>query len=170
MLAFCIETMTICSKSTVLLSLKPSDIGVGHLVVLSQYQWPKYVPLLMQCINAIQLPLSSIAPGRASAQAAAHKFCYPTFFDHVFNPDILEEFMSLSSDERLVLELNVPAGPSLKPPTKSMTTRGVNKGAKDEVRGALITQMKVSKYSLDNSAFVQFILNEMRPSMAAYFS
>lgn len=168
-LSYCIEIMVSCLKSTILLSLKPSDIGLGHLIVLSQYRWPKYVDLFMQCVSAIQLPLKPLPVGKASAQAAVHKFTYLEFFDYVFNPDILEEFMALAADERLVLDLSAISNQTIKPmTTKSMTTRGVNKGAKEEVRVALVSQMRNSKSLVDNTLLIDFILNYMKQTMSSY--
>lgn len=167
-LSSCIETMIACLKSTVLLSLKPSDMGLGHLVVLSQYQWPSNVELLLQVVNVISAQIGHGHTSRNSMATHVHKFVYPFFVDYVFNPDILEEFMALASDERLHMELNQRTESGMIA-TKSMTTRGVNKGAKEEVRTTLINQMRSSRAFLDNSLLIQFILEKMRPTLAAYF-
>ena len=38
-----------------------------------------------------------------------------------------------------------------------MTTRGVNKNAKEEIRSALMNQIKNSKYVIEPSVFIDFI-------------
>ena len=167
-LAFCIDTMIASLKSMVLLSLRPQDTGVGHLVVLTQYNWPRNVDCFMQCVNAIRAPIANLPTGKAAAQAPTHKFVYPYFTDYVLHPDILEEFMALVSEEKLLLELS-PSIVGGRQSSKSMTTRGVNKGAKEEIRTLLIQQMQKWRSELDDKLFMKFITNEMKTTMSSYF-
>ncbi|KAI1303683.1 Integrator complex subunit 10 [Halotydeus destructor] len=159
-LEYSIEVMIQCLKQTVLKTVKPTETGLGHLIVLCQYEWPKYVELFMQVTSAIEAPLASVG-GRG--QPNSHRFTYMTFMDYVFIPDILEEFMSLASNDHLVLELSPGLG--TKPAGKSMTTRGVNKGAKEEVKVALVNQMSRARNQIDDDMFIDFILKSMRNSM-----
>ena len=158
-IAFCIDVMITSLKSIILMSLKPTELGIGDLIVLTQYRWPKYSDIFLQCIAKIVKPLEQHS-GRSS-QTAQHKFIYPHFYDYVFTPDQLEEFMSLASDERLHLELKPPSAPGSGAPAKSMTTRGVNKGAKEEVKIGLMNQMKKSKTSIEDAFLLDFVLNQL---------
>lgn len=97
-LTYAIEVIIVCLKDEVLLSSKPSDQGLGNLVVLTQYNWPKEVDLFLKCMQTICKPTS----GSPSAIA---KFVYPQFCDYIFNPDILEEFMALVNSDGITIEL-----------------------------------------------------------------
>ena len=160
---FCHECILTCLRYTTLLSLKPSDAGIGHLIVLSQYKWPKYVDVFKSCVSLIRKPLDAL-PGGRSAQPQIQRFTYFPFMDYVRHPDMLEEFMSLCVDERLQLELSSGASTikSLSTAHRQMTTRGVNKGAKEEVRVSLVKQMTECKEELDRDVYIEFIVNVLR--------
>lgn len=164
LLDFCISALITSLNHTTLLSLKPSDAGIGHLIVLSQYQWPKYIDIFNMCIASIR-PNENVVTTK-SVQPQVHKFTYLPFLDYIVHPDILEEFMAIASDERVNLEIKPVQAASMKGTAKSMTTRGVNKGAKEEVRGCLITQMKKPNAKLTSALFIDFILNQLKPSYA----
>lgn len=164
LLDFCISSLIASLNHTTLLSLKPSDAGIGHLIVLSQYQWPKYIDIFNICIATIK-PTDVIVTTK-SVQPQVHKFTYLPFLDYIVHPDILEEFMAIASDERINLEIKPVQAASMKGTGKSMTTRGVNKGAKEEVRGCLISQMKKPNAKLTPALFIDFILNQLKPSYA----
>jgi hypothetical protein len=135
----------------------PSDSLIGDLIVLSQYQWPKYSSLFRSMISLLTRPLKELPSGR-SAQPLIHRFVYLDFSNLVFNPDILEEFMFLANMEvRLNMELK-PSTPTAS--SKSMTTRGVNKGVKEEVKTFLKEQIKASvDKNLNEQHFLHFIRN-----------
>lgn len=97
-LTYAIEVIIACLKDRVLLSPKPTDQGLGNLIVLTQYNWPKEVGLFLKCVSAIRKPTS----GSPSSVA---KFVYPHFCDYIFNPDILEEFMALVNSDGITIEL-----------------------------------------------------------------
>jgi len=97
-LSYCIEVIIACLKDKFLLSVKPPDHGIGHLIVLTQYNWPKEADLFLRCIATIRKPAS----GSPSTLA---KFFYPPFCDYVFNPDMLEEFMALVNSDGIIIEL-----------------------------------------------------------------
>ena len=121
--------------SCIILCLKdvPGDSCVGDLIVLCQYQWPKHVSTFKSCLTLVN---------------QTKRFVYLDFASHVFHPEILEELMFLSK------EINM----ELKPVTssKSMTTRGVNKNVKEEVKTVIRDQMNKSVV-LKEQNFIDFI-------------
>ncbi|CAG2106093.1 unnamed protein product [Medioppia subpectinata] len=140
-LNYIIEVIILCLKDRVLLSLKPSDLGIGHLLVLSQYKWPKNVELFLICMSSIR------NCGKAHGSSQSHqKFTYHYFFNYVFIPDIIEDVMSIIDKREIALELKPSSalGAQLKTSSKVITTRGVNKGFIEENKSALIQQMKDS--------------------------
>ena len=156
---FIIEAVIISLRNLSLLSLKPPDSDIGNLVVLTQYRWPKHRETFQTCMSLLTKPLQDMPTTRSTQ--TVHRFVYLPFCDYVFHPDILEEFMYLASEERLSMELKPPA---MTVGSKSMTTRGVNKGAKEEVKSCLVSQMKTSQIHMDDSHFINFILT-LRHSM-----
>ncbi|RWS17450.1 integrator complex subunit 10-like protein [Dinothrombium tinctorium] len=156
-LSYCVEALITCIKDREMLSLKPSDEGIGHLIVLSQYKWPKEVELFENCISLIK---------KSNPSATNLKFTYPLFLDYIVNPDILEEFMALVNLDNYNLELKGMffnnSGVISKAAAKSMTTRGVNKNVKEEIRNALILQMRNSKVVVDKQLLINFIVNEVK--------
>ncbi|XP_053204364.1 integrator complex subunit 10-like [Panonychus citri] len=156
-LTYCIEVIIACLKDRVLLSVKPSDHGLGHLIVLSQYNWPKEVDLFLKCISTIRKPITG-------SPTAPVKFVYLPFCDFIFNPDMLEEFMSLVNSKGITLEIKDQVTPQINKFAKSSKTitRGVNKNAKEEIKTILVNQMKRSKLILEPSLFINFILNHIK--------
>lgn len=130
------------------LNTKPTDAGIGHVMVLSQYKWPSNVLFFVKCLNLIK------------SNFLNSKFSYPSFMQYILNTDILEEFRSLVSADNCKIELCIvkPTEPKI----KTMTTRGVNKNAKEEIKNALINQMRCSKIRLDDDLFINFIINELK--------
>ena len=60
-----------------------SDIALGHLIVLLQYDWPNNAHILEDVIDKIRHSL---------------RFTYPLFVSYVVQIDILEEFAFLATD------------------------------------------------------------------------
>lgn len=141
-------------REKVIMSVKPSDNGIGHLIVLAQFDWPAQFELFMTCVNLIKNP---------KPQQSITKFVYPHFLNYVFIPDVLEEFMSLVQ-EGFTLEIKGGSStlPSIKSTSKTMTTRGVNKGFKEEMKAALVLQMKSAKTTIPNELFIEFIKKEIK--------
>lgn len=159
---YIIRVIIVCLKEKVLFSLRPSDLGVGHLLVLSQYKWPTSLQLFLTCVAFIRQE-----GAKAHGPQSQPKFVYHNFFSYIFVPDIIEEFMSIVDTGKVVLELK-PSTSTLGTPlsNKIITTRGVNKGVKEEIRTALQQQMQVSKTSLDSQLFVEFVNKEIRTFLA----
>ena len=162
---YIIKVIILCLKEKVLFSLKPSDLGVGHLLVLSQYKWPTSLQLFLTCVAFIREDTSKVQSPQSQP-----KFSYPNFLNYIFIPDIIEEFMSMVEIGKMQVELKSSTstlGTSLKTSSKIITTRGVNKGVKEENRSALQQQMQVSKTQIPNELFIEFINKEIRTFLAS---
>jgi hypothetical protein len=161
---YIIQMIVLCLKDRVILSLKPSDLGIGHLIVLSQYLWPNQIELFLTCMSCIR------NGAKVHTLQSQPKFVYQYFFNYIFIPDIIEEFMSIVEMKDILLELkqsNATLGAPIKTSSKIITTRGVNKGAKEEIRALLVQQMKVSKTQIPNELFTDFINKEIRSFLAS---
>ncbi|XP_064407226.1 integrator complex subunit 10-like isoform X1 [Halichondria panicea] len=100
-----------------------SDRALGHLLVLLQYDWPKEEEMFAHVITMIQ---------------KRRKFSFPEFFKYVITIDILEEMLFLYNCESLQITL-LPQETN----TKSRTvTRGVNRGARVDLMGAMEKQVR----------------------------
>lgn len=163
-LSYVIDVIILCLKDRIILSLKPSDLGIGHLLVLSQFDWPNQVQLFLTCMSFIR------NSSKSHAFQSHPKFVYPCFFNYIFIPDVIEEFMNLLEMKDVTLELKPLSGSSLGAPlktsSKGITTRGVNKGVKEEIKSSLISQMKISKTQVPNELFIDFINREIRAFLA----
>ena len=146
-LSYAIDVIVRCLDELVLNTNKPSDLGIGHVIVLSQYKWPLNILFFVKCLKLI----------KSNFQNA--KFSYPLFMQYILNTDILEEFRSLISAENSKIDLCI-VKPAEIFKVKSMTTRGVNKNAKEEVKNSLINQMRSSKIRLDDDLFIDFITSQ----------
>lgn len=120
------------------------DSALGSLIVLSQAEWPKHEAQLLQLIANIRRLKS---------------FSYPLFMNYVVVPDILEEFAFLASDHQQELQLDLlPATQGVGSRSRTVT-RGVNKGAKEELRAAMEKQMGRANEDV-NQLIIAFLLNE----------
>ena len=148
MLAYAIDVLVKCLRESFDLLPKPADLAIGHLIVLSQFAWPRYLKHFVHALNLIKCNFRRTA------------FSYVNFLDYVFNGDMLEEFMALAVSDELTIELKIlGTGGAMK--SKSMTTRGVNKNAKEEIRNALTNQIRLSKGDPDIDLFIRFIGTEL---------
>jgi hypothetical protein len=148
-LAYAVDVLILCLRESLDHTAKASDTTIGHLIVLSQFAWPRYLDQFVYALDLIKVTFASA------------KFVYSPFIEYVFNSDMLEEFMSLAVNDELSVELRIVSSPngSLKP--KSMTTRGVNKNAKEEIRNALTSQIRTGQSQPPIDLFVRFIVNEL---------
>ena len=69
-----------------------SDVALGHMLVLLQYDWPRYEPLFADVIARIR---------------AAGAFTYARFFSYIMQIDMLEEFSYLRSPEGGKVSLDI---------------------------------------------------------------
>lgn len=68
------------------------DTALGHLLVLTQYDWPRNAMLMEKMLEKI----------RRQGQ-----FIYPLFVNYVIQIDILEEFAYLASDQGGAIHLDI---------------------------------------------------------------
>ena len=148
-LSYAIDVILNSLDKLVLSTAKPSDLGIGHVIVLSQYRWPVNIRFFFKCLNLVK------------ANFVNSKFSYPSFMQYILNTDILEEFRALVSPDAAKIELAIMR-PTETLKVKTMTTRGVNKNVKEEIKNSLISQMRSSRIRLDDDLFVGFIINELK--------
>lgn len=158
-------------------SLSPTaDSLVGHIIVMSQFDWPRELPIYEHCI----LWLRENKPKSTTPQclSASTKFTYSEFFQHIFNPNIIEDFMALLN-QGYTLDIKSAACPaqgtgnrshnssgSSTRSGKAITTRGVNKTFKEDLKIALIAQMKVSSILIPLDTISNFIQSTLIPFLA----
>lgn len=137
MLVLFYETMDI-SQST-------SDETIGRILVLCQYGWPQFEPLFAKV---------------AELMMEKGSFSFPKFFEYVVNVDVLEEISYLhNSGCKLVLS----SGNSNS--AKRTVTRGVKKGAKEEIKSAIERQVMTvdSSQALLDKRLISFLRGEQLP-------
>jgi len=146
-LSYAVDVAIKSLDEIVLNTNRPSDLGIGHMMVLSQYKWPMNILFFIKCLKLIKSNFQN------------SKFSYSSFMQYILNTDIVEEFRSLQCTQNKIELCIMKPAEMIK--VKSMTTRGVNKNAKEEVKNALINQMRSSKIRLDDDLFIDFIINEL---------
>lgn len=151
-----------------------TDTAIGHTIVLSQFDWPKEASIYNHCISWLrQQKPKSTTPQCLSAST---KFTYPEFFHYIRNPNIIEDFMAMlsqgytldiksssnsSQNAAYATQGRSATNSSLSRSGKAITTRGVNKSFKEDLKVALVAQMKSSSFltSLEMiSEFIQTLL------------
>lgn len=140
---YCVQLLITCFKEKAFKTSQPSDLLLGHMLVLMQYNWPKNEILFCDIINKIRRQES---------------FAYSLFFNYVINIDILEEFAFLREEGRLTLDI-LPVSTKILAQTRTVT-RGVNKGVKEDFRAALERQVIRSEESID-AVLRQFFTEEV---------
>ena len=148
-LSYAVDVILNSLDQLVLTGAKPSDLGIGHVIVLSQYRWPSNIRFFAKCLHLIKTNFVN------------SKFSYPSFMQYILNTDILEEFRALACADAAKIELAIMR-PTETLKVKTMTTRGVNKNVKEEIKNALISQMRSSRIRLDDDLFVRFITSELK--------
>lgn len=160
-----------------------TDTAIGHTIVLSQFDWPKEASVCSQCISwlRIQKPKSTTPQCLSSAT----KFTYLDFFQYILNPNIIEDFMAMLC-HGYTLDIKSNSSTGFVAPTngrdksytsgsnsrgssgstsrsKAITTRGVNKTFKEDLKVALISQMKNSAVLIPLDLIADFIQNSLIP-------
>ncbi|KAL1505353.1 hypothetical protein ABEB36_004940 [Hypothenemus hampei] len=118
-----------------------SELSIGHIFVLVQLDWPQeedFVPSLLEEIKKHR------------------SFQYHLFHNYIINVDIMEELMYLWTPEGG--QINLEIVPNLGS-QRRISTRGADKGAKEELRQAIRRQVARSNEKLDE-LLVNFLQNE----------
>jgi len=143
-LQFCVQSMISCLKNKVMTKLSADDSLLGHLIVLLQFDWPRYERTFCDVIKLIR-----------------HKgsFSYTPFFSYVINIDMLEEFAYLRTPAGGNINLTL-ATTSPVPLIQARTvTRGVNKGASEDFKVALEHQVTRCQENV-SQLVTRFLLEE----------
>ncbi|XP_037073266.1 integrator complex subunit 10-like [Pollicipes pollicipes] len=122
---YCIKMLTLCLQQKVLSSTTFHDSAVGHLMVLLQHDWPTEEAAFSKLVQLVQ---------------QRGTFSYPQFVQYVTCPDMVEEFVYLSTEYGGGLTFNLV--PAQQPRQRTMATRGVDKGAREEFRQAMLLQIR----------------------------
>lgn len=140
----CVKLLITCFKENAFHSTIKNDLAIGHLLVLVQHDWPREEQLFLQILDVVKKHGS---------------FCYGLFFSYIIIPDILEEFMHLTTDNGGNVDLDLLPSSTLQVGKQRAVTRGVNKGAKEDLKSAMERQMSRSDENL-NQLLVQFFKQE----------
>lgn len=169
------------------------DNFIGHCIVLSQMDWPRHAALYERCITWIRTNKPVSLTPQCLSQAT--KFTYTEFINYVVNPTIIEDFLSLvndgytlelgatgggsgsgaasssqasdqssqqSSGEQQHSQQRTSARQAA---TKTMTTRGVNRNFKDQLKYMLIDQMEQSSILMPLDLITNFVQSSLLPSL-----
>lgn len=125
-LRFCMKTLITCFKDKVLMQFSRDDLALGHLIVMTQYDWPEEEPLFLKLLDIIK---------------KQGNFCYGLFFNYLINADMLEEFMYITTSNGGGVTLDLLPTSTTQVGRQRAVTRGVNKGAKEDLKLAMEKQM-----------------------------
>lgn len=172
-----------------------SDLVVGHLIVLSQFDWPKESQIYEQSLEWLR----SNKPKSTTPQclSASTKFTYAEFFHYIFNPNIVEDFMAMLNQGYTLDIKSLQASGVMHSPRasqqlsqsrggssgsgssergggggtstrsgKAITTRGVNKTFKEDLKVALVGKMKQSTLLMPLDLITEFIQSCLLPFLA----
>ncbi|XP_046648740.1 integrator complex subunit 10-like [Daphnia pulicaria] len=122
-----------------------SDLAVGHLIVLLQYDWPNNSNLLEESLEKI----------RRQGQ-----FTYQLFSSYVIQVDILEEIAYLVTDQGGAINVDIfPPSAAQLATQRRMTTRRGDLGAREDFRSAMKRQMGRSPENIQN-LMIRFMIRE----------
>lgn len=182
---YCVDVLMEILRRHVVCLNSTSDTVVGHIIVLSQFDWPKETPIYVQCINWLR----ANKPKSTTPQclSASTKFTYSEFFNYILNPNIIEDFMAMLN-QGYTLDIKSSHGSSFHSSShqnrssnsssgslrgssigsstrsgKAITTRGVNKTFKEDLKIALIAQMKQSVQLVPLDLISEFIQSSLIP-------
>ncbi|RZF44932.1 hypothetical protein LSTR_LSTR013122 [Laodelphax striatellus] len=121
------------------------DLAQGHILVLLQLDWPQDELLFKEIVEVIKMN---------------RRFSYNLFMKYVICTTFLEEFMYLSSERggSVALDILIPTSNQLLN-QRRMSTRGVDKGAKEDFKMAMRRQTARINENIEN-LLIQFIVNE----------
>nr|XP_054751976.1 integrator complex subunit 10-like [Lytechinus pictus] len=152
LLPYCIQLVLLAFKKRVLHRADSNDTGLGHLIVLMQYYWPREEPLFNEAIRRIRKQGS---------------FFYHCFLNYVINIDILEEFAHLKTEDGGKVNLDIlPSSSSVQ--RQRTVTRGITRGGTEDFRAAMERQVMRSNDNIE--AVIMKFLMEERDSIKLTFA
>lgn len=137
------------------------DVGFGHLVVLSQFEWPFYYDLYKRTLAMLSPHASAPIDTNTNevVDLSIAQLNYPQFMRFILLPEVLEDFMVLLESGEVFLQLSDKNEP--------MGARGVTRHYKEVLKGLLGDQVHLrSVNSIPPETFANFINTEIR----AYFA
>lgn len=143
-LQYCVKLLVSALKCQSLTNLgSDSDLALGHIITLLQFDWPLEEELMTQLMERIREKGS---------------FSYSLFLNYVVNVDVLEEFMYLSTEQGGSITLDVLPTAQLTS-QRRISTRGADKGVKEDFKLAMKRQVARSIEPLDN-LIIKFLTAE----------
>ncbi|XP_064471231.1 integrator complex subunit 10-like isoform X2 [Ornithodoros turicata] len=143
-LRYCMKALITCFKEKVLAQFSEDDLALGHLIVMAQYDWPEEEQLFLKLLEIIK---------------KQGTFCYSLFFNYIINADMLEEFMYMTTSNGGNVVLDLLPSSTTQVGRQRAVTRGVNKGAKEDLKLAMEKQMTRSEDDMEQ-LLIQFIQEE----------
>lgn len=143
-LQYCIKLLVAALKHQCLSKLRPdNDLAIGHIITLLQFDWPLEEELMTYLMERIRQ--------RGS-------FSYSLFQNYIVNVDVLEEFMYLSTEQGGGITLDIMPSAHLTS-QRRISTRGADKGVKEDFKLAMKRQVSRSMEPLDN-LIIKFLTSE----------
>lgn len=158
---FIVKMCIFLLNDNVLKSLNSMDQCIGHLIILSQYEWPSYHNVFQKYITLIRKKYST------KTDLSLTPFVYPHFTAYVRIPDVIEDFMLLVNDNVLEMELSPNSASDQHNPH---STRGITRSYREEIRTLLTHQMASSTHNIPIEMFIDFLLNHIVPYLKANFA
>ncbi|KAK7793853.1 hypothetical protein R5R35_014136 [Gryllus longicercus] len=142
-LQYCVKLLVSALKQSLSKPNVDADLIMGHIFTLLQFDWPLEEDLAIQLLERIHQHGS---------------FSYSLFQTYIINVDLLEEFMYLSTEQGGSVGLDVvPTTQTVS--QRRISTRGVDKGVKEDFKQAMKRQAARSEEPLD-SLIIKFLGNE----------
>ncbi|KAK0080763.1 hypothetical protein PV325_013352 [Microctonus aethiopoides] len=143
-LQYCCRLILTGIKSKLTLANDNGDWAIGNALVLMQIDWPQESNLLGAITEKI---LSNEA------------FRYPLFLSYIICIDILEELTYLWTEHGGGISLDIAIGSEVLQ-NRRITTRGADKGVREEVKQAMRRQAARDGVDPINELIQRFIVNE----------
>jgi len=141
---YCVSLLVACLRERAFKKVN-EDLCAGHLVVLIQYDWPRHSGLLQEILD------------QARRQG---QFTYQLFASYVIQANILEEFLYLGIDQYGPVNVDIfPSSSTQIATQRRMTTRCVDKGAKEDFRSSMKRQLERHSENIHNTV-VRFMVQE----------
>ncbi|XP_027200438.2 uncharacterized protein LOC113794486 [Dermatophagoides pteronyssinus] len=138
----------------ILLSSLITDFTIGHIMVLSQYQWPYFYPAFIKTMMIIRTKTTTFTQQQPPSTPIKPTFIYPLFSSYIFESDIIEEFQALVNDQEYNFQL------------EPMITVFKNN---QEISDLLLNMMKQTSNSNPQiDLFVTFLVKEIKPFLAGH--
>lgn len=178
-LRYCIYILMDTLEQYILTESNISETALGHTITLSQFDWPKKASTYKQCIQWIRANKPTATTPQSLSDST--KFTYPEFFQYIKNPHIIEDFMALlcqgytldiksnmtttqsSQSSNSSSSTRGTSGGSSTRSGKAITTRGTNKSFREDLKVAIVGQMKISSFLMPFDLNARFIQNSLLP-------